>query len=280
MRILVTGASGATAAQLVPILLAEPGRQVFCADVADRNTTNWFRCDLAEPDQVDRLLDQVRPDQIYHLAGTFTNEYATDYRCNVVATKNLLDACAALKLACRTLLIGSAAEYGCVSPTENPVVESHPLAPVSVYGLTKVFQTHLMKFYVAVRGLDLVMARTFNLMGSGLSDRLFVGRVEDQIRRYKSGEISTITVGNLESARDYIDVAKAAVHYHSIMNRGRTGEIYNVGSGKPLPIRELLVQLLFAHGLSSEVITTQPPGHPNKLDIQEIYASIAKLRLL
>ncbi|WP_295447158.1 NAD-dependent epimerase/dehydratase family protein [uncultured Thiodictyon sp.] len=277
MRVLITGASGATASQLLPMLSDEPGNEIFCADLAVPARPNWHQCDLADRDQIDALLSTVRPDRIYHLAGTFSNDYETDYRCNVAATKNLLDGCLALNLACRTLLIGSAAEYGWVSAAENPVAEDHPLDPVNVYGLTKVFQTHLMKAYVAVHRLDLVMARTFNLMGDGLSNQLFVGRLQEQIRAYLSGQIARIKVGNLDSKRDYIAIGQAAAHYRTIMNRGHSGEVYNVGSGESLPIRELLTRLLMTHGIPPEAIETLPAANVNKLDIPDIYANIEKL---
>ena len=89
----------------------------------------------------------------------------------------------------RVLLVGSSAEYGNIEEGESPISELHPLNPTSIYGLTKIFQTHLMRLYVELHGLDIVMARVFNLNGKGISDKLFIGSLYKQIKDFKSNKI-------------------------------------------------------------------------------------------
>ena len=101
-----------------------------------------------------------------HLAGSFTNDYELDYAANVLSTKNILDALLSSECKARILLIGSAAEYGAIDEEENPIAETHPLKPISIYGLTKVLQTQLMDYYYRMHQINIVMARTFNILGS------------------------------------------------------------------------------------------------------------------
>jgi nucleoside-diphosphate-sugar epimerase len=267
MNVLITGANGFSGSHLIELLSQDPTLQLF--------KTDFGHCDLTNYSEVERLIKEVRPSQIYHLAGSFTNDYAVDYSNNVVATKNILDALVHYKIKCRSLLIGSAAEYG--MPLQNPVSENSPLKPLSIYGLTKVFQTHLMQTYGSLYGLDLVMARTFNLFGKGLSKRLFVGHLYDQIEQYKQGKIGKIVLGDLGAERDYIDVTQALLYYRTIMNKGVSSQIYNVASGKPTKIADILAAVLKEQGLRRDIVE-ETLG--KNLNVQQIYADVQKLMSL
>lgn len=242
-----------------------------------RQGKDWHQCDLSSSTAVNDLIVEVKPDRIYHLAASFSNQYEIDYRVNVLSTKNILDSILKLNVNCRVLLIGSAAEYGIVPECDNPVKEDHVLAPVSIYGLMKVYQTHLMKYCFSTYKMDVVMARTFNLLGKGMSNKLFVGRVHEEIEQYKRGNISKIVLGNLENKRDYVEVGDAMKYYQAIMNHGVSGQVYNVGSGKSIRIRDLLRIILEENDLSFDVIETRTPDYSNKIDVSDIYADICKV---
>lgn len=279
MTTLITGASGFTGKTLTALLSSE--ERLFLTDLTGGLSEKIIRCDLVNRSQVVYLLEKVRPERIYHLAGSFTNNYEIDYPVNVLGSKNIFDGLLELKLRCRVLLVGSSAEYGRIAPQDNPVKEDHALSPVKVHGLTKTFQTSLMQYYHKVMGMDLVMARTFNLYGQGgISNLMFVGRVKEQINELKRGEIKKICVGNLESKRDYINVKDAVRYYRKIMEQGISGEIYNVGSGSAIKMRDLLSILLQEAGLNEAAVEERPPGQPDNTDTPEIYADISKVKTL
>ena len=280
MRILVTGAKGFSGRCLVDLLAQRSGHHVYLTDRLPGNLDNYFICDLGDKRSVLALIEKTYPDQIYHLAGSFSNDYDIDYEANVLSLKNILDSLLSLELGTRVLIVGSAAEYGIGDPGNNPVCEDRPLAPVSVYGLTKLYQTCLMHYYCNVHKMDLVMARTFNLFGRGMSNHLFIGRVYDQIKKYKRGEISKVSVGNLLNKRDYIDVFDAMKYYELIMKNGTTSEVYNVGSGKSTMIKDLLQKILDEFELSMDILEVKVDFNPDKLDIADIYADISKLKEL
>ncbi len=291
MRILVTGASGFSARFLVAFLRTQdcvlyrtditPANNPLPAFETQKATIEEFsRCDLVCEDDVRALVATVAPDRIYHLAGTFTNDFETDYKANVLATRNLLEGMRRSAHPCRILLVGSSGEYGLIDPRDNPVKEEQPLRPVSIYGLSKVYQTYLAKYYVAVHKINIVMARPFNLLGRGISPRLFVGHVYEQIEAYRGGRINKICVGNLDSRRDYIPVEEAVRAYVLIMERGATGEIYNVGSGASVKIGSLLERLLKENGLGMDAVEQHLPSPGGKLDVSDLYADLTKLRAL
>lgn len=280
MRVLVLGANGFTARNLIEHLKQNSENQIYCSSLSAEGGDNWLACDLTVQSAVDSLLERVKPDQIYQLAGSFTNHYETDYLSNVVASRNILESILKIKNNCRVLLVGSSAEYGSVSPEDNPVKEDHPLNPISIYGLSKAHQSTMMRFYHNVHQCDVVMARTFNLLGRGLSPNLFIGSLHEQIDAYKSGRIPRIRLGNLRHTRDYIDIGKAVRYYDLIMRSGQAGEVYNVGSGAGIVIYDLASRIMADSGLSMDVIEERLHDQTNKIDVKVLIASMAKLNSL
>ena len=280
MKVLVTGAGGFSGRHLLEYLAQNSSAEIHCTSLTRRVDRPWFFYDLARSEHVSELIELVVPDQIYHLVGANTDNYQTDYQTNVQTTRNILDSIARMKLRCRVFLVGSSAEYGIVDEKDNPVDEDHALTPMSNYALTKVYQTYLMKFYCLRHNLDIVMARTFNLYGAGMSAKLFVGRLHEQIAAYRAGRISAIVVGKLDNRRDYVPIEVAVRAYALIMERGKAGEVYNVGSGASIRIRDVLRRILEANGLSMEIVQQQEVNRESRFDIKDLVADIAKLRVL
>jgi GDP-4-dehydro-6-deoxy-D-mannose reductase len=281
MNILITGAGGFSGKRLAKILSKDPANTLYLCDRVPLRKKNWITRDLSVPQHVDTMIDQIRPQQIYHLAGTFSNDFKLDFESNVLTTKNIFDALLRYQHRCRVLLVGSAAEYGMVAPEDNPISEQHPLNPISIYVLTKVYQTNLMKYYCVNHNLDIVMARTFNLLGRGQSDRLFIGRIYRQIDLFKCGKINKIVLGNMNNNRDYITINKAILYYINIMKFGNSGDTYNVGSGYPVQMYELLTRILNRSGMNINAVEiNQQNIIDNKSDVQIIYADISKIKQL
>lgn len=281
IKVLITGAQGVSGRNLVTLLSTVATMRIYRTDLHGEAERDYYSCDLTDADAVERMVEEIKPERIYHLAGGYSHDYKTNYSINVLATKHLLDACLKHELCVRVLLIGSAAEYGVIREEENPVREDHPLSAVSLYGLSKVYQTELMKYYRNVFDMDIVMARTFNLLGDGFSRKLFIGNLLQQIIDYKNGVIDKIMVGNLENRRDYLHVSEAVRYYEIIMENGLSGEIYNVGSGKSVKINDILDEIIAENGIDQSGIGFLENRSASKLDIKDIFADRTKLdRLL
>ena len=253
MKILITGANGFSGRKMQELLRAKNKLTLADISTAPHVTT----CDLTNFEQTLALLRKTKPQKIYHFTGSFTNNYERDYKCNVVATKNILDAVLELKLKTRILLIGSSAEYGMVKKKDNPIAESYPLNPVSIYGLTKVNQTKHSK------------------AASALFDKLY-----QQIELYKAGQLAHITVGNTGNKRDYISIDEAIKYYRLIMDEGEQGEVYNVGTGKSIQISALLKNILKEEKVKSTAVKAMTGLQKNKMDVSDIRADIKKLNRL
>lgn len=275
-RILVTGAEGALGQAVVACLKKDPN----CVVVTAGRHSEGLHIDMRNAPDFRTLLDRSRPALILHFAATFSNEFEEAYAVNVEATRQLLEAALSSSSPPRILLVGSAAEYGAVHPEENPIREDHPLNPVSIYGLSKAWQTQLAVLY-ASRGVDVVVARLFNLQGPGLSERLFVGRVQKQIREVLEGRRTGLELGPLTAVRDYVQADDAAEQLVAIATHGQGGRIYHVGSGKPVMMRELLRSMLAANGLG-HIVVRESPTLSNRAgyDVPAIYADMSRTQQL
>src|SRR5690606_29852469 len=101
----------------------------------------------------------------------------------------------------------------------------------------------------AFAGLDVVVARIFNLDGPNMPEQLFTGRVQRQIAAVLSHEQTHLQVGPLDAVRDYVSTSEAAGQLLAIARLGLAGSVYHVGSGKPTKMRELLQRYLDGAGL-------------------------------
>lgn len=276
-KILILGSSGFTGRHLKEYLSTHKEVELFLSDLAPADEKNYTRCDLTIKENTIELINGIKPEQLYNLAGSLENDFESLFQGNVIISKNILDAVLNLKIKCRVLLIGSAAEYGLINREDNPVKEICPLYPVSYYSLSKIFQTELMKYYYSMHSMDIVMARPFNLLGIGLSSKLFIGRVYEQVELFKQGKIKKITLGNLDARRDYIEGSAAVKALYTIMQYGRSGEVYNVGSGKSISIRDLLGKILLENQLSQDIVESLEKTQDKKYDVLDIYADVQKL---
>jgi nucleoside-diphosphate-sugar epimerase len=232
--------------------------------------------DVTDAANVSAVIHLVKPTVIVHLAATFVNDYDVAYSTNVVGAKNILSAVKESSQPIRVVLAGSAAEYGLVTPEENPVREDRILRPVSIYGLTKSWQTNY-GLMCSFQGMDVVIARIFNLDGEGLSNQLFVGRINEQIQDIESGLRQRIEVGSLSAVRDYISMKDAALQLIAICERGQSGQIYHVASGQPVKMRDFLKQRLSKSGLDFSIVDEAPAlSFRSGYDVPVIYADISR----
>lgn len=212
------------------------------ANRVDTSHISYIQADLSQKSAVKSVLRDLEPDYIINLVGQLKAESFESFMAkNFDLSRYIFESLIELGLTVKNiLLIGSAAEYG---RTETlPITEDSAAHPVSHYGLTKYFQTLLARFYFENHGISSNVARTFNLMGDGLSGELAYGAFVERINAAGNGD--TIAVGNLNSERDYISIEAAIDAYWKILLYGKAGEVYNVCTGIPVKIETLLHDLI------------------------------------
>lgn len=272
-KVLITGANGALG-KAVAASFADMSNIEILKAMRSTNDDSELRLDVLDKQQVVSVIQIHQPRIIVHLAATFDADFEQSYKTNVLAAKYILDAVRDQQAKTRVLLIGSAAEYGVINPEENPIKEDHVLTPVSVYGVTKAWQTQLATLYASY-GVDVLVARVFNLEGNGLSDRLFIGRVHRQIEEFLSAKRTVIETGSLSATRDYVNLKEAASQILSIAKHGSQGKIYHVASGVPVVMRDLLKKMLSENNIKMNVVQESNALSNRKgYDVPVIYADV------
>ncbi|QKJ29405.1 NAD-dependent epimerase/dehydratase family protein [Mucilaginibacter mali] len=212
---------------------------------------NYLRFDFFEPLSLQTILAEVVPDYIINLAGTLdNNDINKCLALNAELSRRVLETIIDLKLEIKKVLfIGSAAEYGANSVI--PLSENHELLPITPYGLSKVIQTQYFNYYTRKFKIPANIARTFNIIGRSMSDKLSIGSFIKQINNSKDEDV--IFTGNLSSERDYLFINDVLDAFFKILFEGKAGQIYNVCSGSHIAMSKILDSLIKVSGKSITV---------------------------
>jgi GDP-4-dehydro-6-deoxy-D-mannose reductase len=103
------------------------------------------------------------------------------------------------------------------------------LQPHNPYGVSKVTQDLLARQFFLSHGVDVIRARAFNHLGPRQSPQFVAANFARQIAEAESGlREPVVCVGNLEAQRDFTDVLDVVRAYALLMEKGRSGEAYNI----------------------------------------------------
>ncbi|MBU1878208.1 MAG: GDP-mannose 4,6-dehydratase, partial [Chloroflexi bacterium] len=222
----------------------------FGHNVAHLDRLRQVQADLNDAASMAHLIDQVRPDYVFHLAARATPSLSWQtpwitIHDNLHGQFNLLEALVNTSSEARVLVIGSGDEYGLIQPQDLPVKENVPLRPNNPYAVSKAAQDLLGFQYYASHGLPVVRSRAFNHIGPRQSDAFVSASFARQIAEAEAGlREPVIRVGNLSAQRDFTDVRDIVRGYWLILKDGVPGQVYNLGSERAIAIEQLLDMLL------------------------------------
>jgi GDP-4-dehydro-6-deoxy-D-mannose reductase len=242
---------------------------------------NLILADLTDASSIRRLIAGVRPDRIFHLAAqTFVpaswNAPAETMNLNVIGQVNLFESIREAEIRPLVHVAGSSEEYGLVYPNEVPMSESNPLRPLSPYAVSKVAQEMLAWQYWQSYGLQTIVTRGFNHTGPRRGENFVTSSYALQIAQIERGlRPPIVDVGDVESKRDWSDVRDIVRGYWLALERGRPGEVYNIGSGVCLSAREMLDVLLRHTDRKVEVRIDSSRLRPS--DVKILWADASKI---
>lgn len=289
-KILITGGSGFVGSHLIEYLHANQSHQIFTTTFGHSPSIvaslvpkpQIFKLNLLNKADIAAVVKKIIPDEVVHLAAlssasqSFSQADKTITN-NTSAQINLLDALIQLKHKPKTLIIGSAEEYGIVKKSETPVTESNPFRPISPYAVSKIAQDFLGFQYHLTYGLPVVRLRPFNHTGERRPPNFVIPAFAKQIAEIEAGKKDhMMIVGDLSVVRDFTDVKDMVIAYDLALKHCKPGEVYNIGSGRPVKISTLLEILL---QLTPATITVKKdPSQFRPADVKVLVCDATKFK--
>jgi UDP-glucose 4-epimerase len=187
-------------------------------------------------------------DVIFQLVGTPTvppsvERPLEDLRRNTASTLSVLEAARSCDRFPLVVLVSSAAVYG--ESVSLPMDEEHPLRPISPYGISKLAAEHYIRVYAAMYGIPAFCVRPFSLYGP--RQRKLV--VHDLLVRALAGESPLTVLGSPDVSRDFVFARDAAEMLVTLaLEAPARGEAYNIASGRPVTLGDLVATLLEVTG--------------------------------
>ncbi|MFH1756088.1 MAG: GDP-mannose 4,6-dehydratase [Candidatus Latescibacterota bacterium] len=259
MRVLITGITGFAGSHLADYCLERGGVDIYGIVRWRSRTENIehfqnkikiLECDLRDATSTRDVIEEIQPEYIFHLAAqsfvpTSWRAPTESLTTNVLGELNIFEAVRKIGLKCRIQLAGSSEEYGMVYENEVPITEDNPLRPLSPYGVSKVAQDLLGYQYFMSYKMDIVRTRSFNHTGPRRPPVFVCSDFAKQIVDIEKGlKEPVINVGNLDAKRDFTDVRDTVKAYFLALEKGKSGEVYNICSEKCWSIREVLDMLV------------------------------------
>lgn len=267
-RILITGCSGFLGRHLGEYLGRREEGQVSGLTEEKGFESPWMkvhRCDIRDQEGLKDVLEHGKPDTVYHLAaiasvGRSWRHPLQTHEINFMGTVTLLEALRSAGFTGRVVLMGSAEVYG---DRRDTIQSASKIEIRNHYALSKYAMELAGQLYNNRSEWTVIRVRSFNFTGPGQSRQFVTSDFAGQIAAIERGEgPPRIRVGNLAARRDFSDVRDVVRYLTEIGRRGRSGEPYNLCSGRVVSIKEILDTLLGFSSRSIEVVTDPDKFRP------------------
>lgn len=290
-KVLITGITGFAGSHLAEYLLSKNDYTIWGMHASTRHLDNikaiqdkitLIQLDLSDAEKTATAIAEIKPNIVFHLAASASVaksfEDPLDALMNNTSSElNILEGIRKAELTdTKVIIVSSAQVYGFVSEEELPVTEQTSFKPDSPYAVSKITQEYLSLQYFYAYQLPIIRVRPFNHLGPRLSPMFSVSRFAKTIAEIEKGKMEPVLhVGNMSSKRDFTDVRDIIRAYVLAEEKGKPGDVYNVGTGKSYSMQEVLDKLLSLATVKIAVETDQSLFRPS--DIPELRCDASKL---
>lgn len=267
-KALVTGGAGFIGSHIAAGLL-EKGIETAVLDnfyMGKRDNipsgAQLIEADILDIDKLNQAL--VGVDIVFHEAARVSirhslNDFYNDANVNIMGTVNVIKAVIKNKVK-KIIYASSMAVYG--NSRYLPVDEGHPLEPTSAYGISKLTSEKYCLGMAKFFDFEAVSLRYFNTYGTKQTLTPYVGVITIFINRLL-GDKPPVIFGDGKQIRDFVAVEDVACANILAMEKGVSGQVFNIGTGKSRSINDI-ASLIIKHikpGIKSEYAPPQP-GEP------------------
>lgn len=271
MTLIVTGGAGFIGSNFIFYMLRRyPDRRIVCLDkltyagnlstlaaVMDNKNFRFVKADICDGDAVERLFEEERPDAVVNFAAeSHVDRSIIDPRLflktNFMGTASLLDACKKYGTG-RFHQVSTDEVYGDLplERTDLKFSEESPLRPSSPYSASKASADLLALSYYRTYSVPVTVSRCSNNFGRfQFPEKLIPLAITNALR---DREIPVY--GRGENVRDWLYVEDHCRAIDLILQRGKAGEIYNIGGNNEYRNLEIVKRICKELGKSERLIS-------------------------
>jgi GDPmannose 4,6-dehydratase len=226
------------------------------------------------------VIQQVQPDELYHLAAqsfvsySFEDAFST-FRTNIDGTHFVLESVRQCAPKCRVYYAGSSEMFG--NAIESPQSERTPFSPRSPYGVSKVTGFHLARNYREAYGLFVCSGILFNHESPRRGFEFVTRKVTSHVARIKLGQAKQLPLGNLDARRDW-GYAKDFVQAMHRMLQADKPDDYVVATGKTHSVRDLCELAFECVGLDYRAYVVSRPEFHRPAEVHLLQGDASKAR--
>jgi dTDP-glucose 4,6-dehydratase len=278
---MVTGGAGFIGSNFIRLLLKETEHEVCnldaltyagnlesLKDVEAQDRYHFKRVDITEPQAVQKAFQEFQPEQVVHLAAeSHVDRSVLDagafIKTNVLGTQVLLDA--ARQAGVGTFVHVSTDEvYGSLGDT-GKFREDSPIQPNSPYSASKAGSDFLVRAAHHTHGMDTRITRCSNNYGPYQFPEKLIPLMISHVLEGKQLPV----YGDGKNVRDWIHVEDHNRAVLMVLEKGRAGEVYNIGGNSERQNIEVVHRILEALGKDESLIrfVKDRPGHDRRYAI-------------
>jgi len=288
LRLLITGGLGFIGSHLVDSLSKKNYKIKILTKTLSKkgniknssSNVQIEKIDLVNFKKLGQIIEKFKPDIIIHLAGNTSHSKSfekplEDIESNAKTTLFMLEKIRELGLSCKFVLGSTFIVIG--KPKKLPVTENTPCNPTTIYGTNRLASEHYCKIYHDVYGIDTVVFRITNSFGP--REQIIPSKNAINYLIHNAFKGNTVTLYNHgKFFRDLIYVSDVVSGIKTIMNKGKSGELYWISSGKKIWFYELANLLGKLTNCKVKFVTT--PRYAKKTDVGNFVVDNSKLRKL
>ena len=239
--------------------------------------------DLLDKTAVENIINHFQPEYLLHLASvsSVAQSWKTPYDSFVNNTNiflNIIEQIRIQNIKCRILSVGSSEEYGEVDEALLPLTEEHLTKPASPYAVARISQEMISKIYAEGYNMDIILTRSFNHIGPRQKENFVISSFAKQLVELSKNHNAEkkITTGNLNIVRDFLDVRDVVKAYYILLKKGKSGEVYNICSGKGTMLVDIVKKMSAILNIEVQMELNPSLVRPN--ENKKIIGSYAKIK--
>lgn len=282
-KILITGGAGFIGSAVIRHL-QQFNNEIFVIDNLSFGNrefisvpdTNFFHEDILNRDRMVKIIGNIKPDFVIHLAAVHFIPYCNEHpyessNINIRGTMHILEA-ARLAGVQKVFFASTAAVYPIY---DEAVTEQHVVGPLDIYGLSKLTGEHLCNEFHLMTGIPTVICRFFNAFGPNETNPHLIPEIQKQIL----GGNRKIKLGNLTPKRDFIHTYDMANAVHTLLDKTASGiHTYNLGRGIEYSVTEIVDA--FSEAIGEKIEIEVDPARVRKVERMHLLADVTKLKSL